>query len=99
MHVRIAVAWVVILAVVGFVVYTNIQRAEKTAGFQVNDLRLKIAAQEAIGLKYMQRSLKTPVNALDPLLHTLDRNASTPEDAFHVAIIAGEVRDAATAIA
>ena len=95
---RVVLAWIVILSIVGFVVYSNIQRNEKTAGVQVNDLRLKIAAQEAIGLKSVQRTFNSPAGALDPLLRTLDKSASGPSDAFQVAIIAGEIRGAEAAL-
>src|SRR5436190_4881523 len=98
MRMRAVLAWIVILSVVGFVVYSNIQRNEKTSGIQVNDLRLKIAAQEAIGLKYIQRTFNSPSSTLDPLLRTVDKSASTSEEAFQVAIIAGEIRGADAAL-
>jgi membrane protease YdiL (CAAX protease family) len=98
MHMRVVLAWIVILSIVGFVVYSNIQRTEKTSGNQVNDLRMKIAAQEAIGLKYVQRNFNSPPNTLDTMLRTLDKSASTPEDAFHVAIVAAEIRGADAAL-
>jgi membrane protease YdiL (CAAX protease family) len=88
-------AWLVILAVVSFLVLNNVRRSATNGGPDlINDLQLKMVAQEAIAFKALparagQGSAVTINQSNLPLIQMMDREARTPEAKLRVAIAVG----------
>jgi membrane protease YdiL (CAAX protease family) len=102
---REVAAWLVILAVVSFIVLNNVRRNATNNGPDlVNDLQLKMAAQEAIAFKALQSragqgSAATINQSNVRLIQLMERDARTPEGKLRVAIAVGYLqgRDGALA--
>ncbi len=86
-------AWLVILAVVAFLVYANVRRSNGAAEDPIKDVRITLSGKETIGMKSLQRSLPGSQwgDANTQLIAAMDSSAATPEDSFRVAIVVGDV--------
>ena len=88
-------AWLVILAVVSFLVLNNVRRSATNGGPDlINDLQLKLVAQEAIAFKALQsRTGQGSAATIDQsnlrLIQLMDGEARTPEAKLRVAIAVG----------
>jgi membrane protease YdiL (CAAX protease family) len=88
-------AWLVILAVVSFLVLNNVRRSGTNRGPDlINDLQLKMVVQEAIAFKAVQSragqgSAATINQSNRRLIQLMDREAQTPEAKLRVAIAVG----------
>src|SRR5215831_16858825 len=88
-------AWLIILAVVSFLVLNNVRRSATNGGPDlINDLQLKMAAQEAVAFKALQTragqgSAATINQSNLRLIQVMDSEARTPEAKLRVAIAVG----------
>jgi membrane protease YdiL (CAAX protease family) len=88
-------AWLVILAVVSFLVLNNVRRSATNGGPDlINDLQLKMAAQEAIAFKALQsragQGSAATINQNNlRLIQLMDSEARAPEAKLRVAIAVG----------
>ena len=88
-------AWLVILAIVSFLVFNNVRRSATNGGPDlVNDLQLKMVAQEAVAFKALQShagqgSAATINQSNLRLIQVMDSEARTPEAKLRVAIAVG----------
>src|SRR5215467_14365543 len=88
-------AWLVILAVVSFLVLNNVRRSATNGGPDlINDLQLKLVVQEAIAFKALQsRTGQGSAATIDQsnlrLIQLMDGQARTPEAKLRVAIAVG----------
>ena len=91
-------AWLVILSLISVVVYRNTRasRIGSDESIGIEDLRLRVMAEELIGIKSLGSLAgpAQPANLLENqkrLISQMDETAKTDADRLHLAITAGEI--------
>jgi membrane protease YdiL (CAAX protease family) len=95
---RAALAWLVILALVAFIVYRNAHpsTAPDETAMTIDDIRIQVMGEELIGIKSLgsiagQLQTAKLIENQQLLISELEATAHTTTDKLHIAMIAGEV--------
>ncbi len=95
---RAPLAWVVILALVTFIVYRNTHpnATQDENEITIDDIRIRVMGEELIGIKSLgalagQLQTAKLIENQQRMIAELEESARTTTDKLHIAIIAGEV--------